>query len=218
MTSGGLRRLSGRIRSIATGNSDHRLVARGAGVAFVLQGAGAGLVFGMQVLLGRWLGARGYGSYSFTVAWAGLLSVAIGLGLPATVLRFVPAFISHEDWPRLRGILRFSLSLTVAVGFGLSALATGVVVLLRGGGADVGWAVILGLWLAPLLALRTLQQETVRGFRRVVLAYGPTFLVRPSLVILGAAVYVALGNSLTSVVALSITAIAFVVLNLGQQA
>src|SRR3954452_15342628 len=62
--------LSGRLRLLlgGAGGPGGGGLARGASVAFLLQGLGAGLAFAMQVLLGRWMGASDYGTYSFTVA------------------------------------------------------------------------------------------------------------------------------------------------------
>jgi O-antigen/teichoic acid export membrane protein len=198
------------------GGTEHKGLGRGAIVAFLLQGFGAAIAFALQVLLGGWLGAKGYGSYSFTLAWAGLLAVAIGLGLPSTVLRFVPAFVSHEDWPRLRGILRTSFLITAAVTIGAAALASAAVLLAFGG--HPAWETIAGIWLVPLLAFRTLLQEMVRGFRRIALAYGPSMVLRPALVIAGAAIYLASGHDLTSVAALSITVAAMVLMLATQGA
>jgi O-antigen/teichoic acid export membrane protein len=199
-----------RLRPLLGGGAGGKGLARGAGVAFLLQGCGAGLAFAMQVLLGRWMGASDYGTYSFTVAWAGLVAVAIGLGLPTTVLRFIPTFVSRAEWSHLRGILRASVAITAAAGFGTAAVATLVVVLLGAGSGGVSWVVILGFWLVPLLALRTLQQENVRAFRRIALAYGPPFVLRAGLVIAGGAIWMAAHGGLTSEGALLITAIATV--------
>jgi O-antigen/teichoic acid export membrane protein len=212
-------RINTRLQSViesATGGSEHKGLARGAGIAFLLQVGGAGIAFVLQVLLGRWTGAEGYGTYSYVVAWAGLLAVLTGLGLPATVLRFIPSFISYEDWSRLRGMLRVSSSITIAVSAGISALATLVVVGLSSNGGGIGWDTIVGLWIAPLLALLTLQQEVIRSFRRIALAYAPPLLLRPALVILGGAAYILSGHHLTGQAALWITAIAMVFM-LGTQ-
>ncbi len=190
--------------------------ARGAGLAFILQIGGAGIAFALQILLGRWTGPSGYGLYSYVVSWAGLLAVLTGLGLPTTVLRFIPSFISVEDWASLRGILRASALLTIAASVGLSALATVVVLAVPGHGGDLHWATLTGLWLAPLLALMTLQQEIIRSFRRIALAYAPPLLLRPALVILGAIAFMAAGHDLTGQAALAITVLAISVMLLAQ--
>jgi O-antigen/teichoic acid export membrane protein len=187
------------------GEGDSARLVRGAGIAFSLQVCGAGIAFALQVLLGRWMGVTGYGAYAYTVAWAGLLAVAAGLGLPTTVLRFIPAYAARRDWTRLHGLLRASLLITVLASVGAAALGTLAVLWLRSRGTTVAWDVILGIWLIPLLALMTLQQEVVRAFRRIGLAYSPVLVLRPTLVIIGAALYIGLGKNLTSTAALCIT-------------
>jgi O-antigen/teichoic acid export membrane protein len=193
-----------------TGGRSPGALARGAGTAFILQGLGAGLAFALQVSLGNWMGPRGYGAYSFTVAWAGLVAVVAGLGLPSTVLRFVPAYISNRDWPRLRGILRVSVLLTFALTGSLALLGTGIAFLV--GAGEPSWNLVLGLWLVPLLAFRTLAQEVVRGFRRIGLAYGPSFVLRPALIIAGCGAFLSLHGDLTSEAALAVTAATMVVM------
>jgi O-antigen/teichoic acid export membrane protein len=182
---------------------EHRGLARGAVVAFVLQGFGAALTFAMQVLLGRWMGVDDFGVYSFTLAWAGLVAVVAGVGLPITVLRFIPAFLSQGDYPRVRGILGASVLITVVVSFGIALAGSAVVVLVGGGNPD--WVVIAGLWIAAGLTLRTLFQEIARGFRLLALAYAPGMVLRPLFIILGGAAFVVFGGTLGSVAALGVT-------------
>jgi O-antigen/teichoic acid export membrane protein len=184
-------------------------LARGAAVAFLLQGLGAAVTYAMQVLLGRWMGPGEYGTYSFTLAWAALVAVIAGVGLPITVLRFIPAFLSRGDFARARGLLQISVLINCAVGFGIALIGTGATLLASdGNGPD--WVLILGLWIAALLTLRTLQQEIVRGFRQIALAYAPGMVIRPLLIIAGGAAYFASDHTLGSVAALTITAAAMV--------
>ena len=200
--------LARRLARILPGDVDSGTLLRGASLAFLLQVAGAGLAFAMQVLLGRWLGPTDFGAYAYVIAWSGLLAVAAGLGFPTTVLRFIPFYSSHGDWSRLRGVVRVSFLATLAASCVLAALGTAVVLVAHlAAGAAIDPNTIVGLWLVPLLALMRLQQETVRGFRRIGLAYAPSLVVRPLLVIAGAAACVALAH-LTSTSALTVTAAA----------
>jgi O-antigen/teichoic acid export membrane protein len=194
---------------------EQRGLARGAAVAFLLQGLGAAVAFAMQVLLGRWMGASDYGTYSFTVAWAALVAVIAGVGLPVTVLRFIPTYLSQHDLGRVRGILQISVLINCVVGFGIALIGT-VVALLASNGDAPNWVLILGLWIAALLTLRTLQQEIVRSFRRIALAYAPGMVLRPLFIIAGGAAYISSGHDLGSVGALTITAAAMVVALLLQ--
>jgi O-antigen/teichoic acid export membrane protein len=197
----------GRLGSVPGG--EHKGLARGAVVAFILQGLGAGLTFAMQVLLGRWMGVDEFGTYSFTLAWAAIIAVLAGVGLPITVLRFIPAFFSEGDNGRIRGLLNASVLITVAVSFGVALIGSVAVVLIGGGSPD--WVVIAGLWIAAGLTIRTLFQEIVRGFRQLALAYAPGMVLRPLFIILGGAAFVVFGGNLDSVAALEVTVAAIAV-------
>ncbi len=182
--------------------------ARGVGIGFALQVGGAASAFVLQLCLARWLGATAYGRYTFVVAWSGILTIAAGMGFPTMVLRVLPDYSVREDWGRVKGILATSLAGTVLTG-GLTALL-GITLVL-----SVGWQgpasvadMAIGLILVPLVAVMALQQEIVRSFRRIGLAYGPSLLLRPGLIIFGAACVLAFGLHLGSSLALALTATA----------
>jgi O-antigen/teichoic acid export membrane protein len=200
-------------RRLRTGEGGGLL--RGAGVAFLVQGLGGGVTFAMQVLLGRWMGVRGYGTYSFTVAWAALVAVFAGIGVPLTVLRFIPAFLSQGDYGRVRGILTVSVLVTCAAAFGI-ALIGSIAALIVGTSSGPDWVLIAGLWITALLTLQELGLEIVRGFRLIALAYAPGMLLTPLLIILGGVAYVASGHHLDSAAALAITAAATAIALLVQ--
>ena len=183
-------------------------LARGAGIAFLLQVAGAGLAYLLQLLFARWMGPSDFGAYTFTIGWATILAVVTGLGLSTAVLRFVPAYASAADWTRLRGLLRMSLLGTCIAGAGISILGTALVVWLHSRGITTNWNGLLGIWMVPLFAIMTLQQEAARAFRRIGLAYSPSLVLRPLFAILGALAYLSLGRHLESTAALSITLLA----------
>jgi O-antigen/teichoic acid export membrane protein len=214
---GGLRResLAG-LRSIVPRGGEGIDLARGAGAAFLIQVVGAGLAYLLQLLLARWLGATDFGEYTFTVGWSTIASVLTGLGLATAVLRFAPAYASHEDWERLHGLLRMSLAATVAAGVGVATIGTVVLAVLHSQGASHDWNALFGLWMVPLFSLLTLQQEAARAFRKIGLAYAPLLVVRPVFAILGAAAYVALASSLASSEALAITVAAMLIAVLLQ--
>jgi O-antigen/teichoic acid export membrane protein len=204
------------LRSIGSAGGEGVTLARGAGMAFLLQVAGAGLAYLLQLLLARWLGATDFGEYTFTVGWSTIAAVLTGLGLATAVLRFAPAYASHEDWERLHGLLRMSLAVTLAAGLGVAAIGTAVLVVLHNQDLTHGWNVLFGLWMVPLFSLMTLQQEAARAFRRMGLAYAPLLVVRPVFAILGTAAYITVASGLASTDALAITVAAMLIAVLLQ--
>ena len=205
------------LNRIASTSVRSGILARGVGIGFALLAAGAGIAFVMQLCLARWLGATAYGTYTYVIAWSGLLAIAAGMGFPTLVLRVLPDYSIREDWGRVRGMLATSLVGTVVIGALIALLGITLVL-------SLGWQskasvpdTVMGFVMVPLLALMALQQEMVRSFRRIGLAYAPSLLLRPSLVILGAACVLAFGHQLDSSMALALTATATVFV-IGLQA
>ena len=180
------------------------------GLAFWLQVSGTGLAYGLQVVLARWLGAAEYGLYTFILAWATLLALVSGLGFPTAVLRFIPEYLAAKDGRHLRGLLRRSRQMVGAVSLVLAVAGTlAVEVLSRAELLErpAPWRV--GLWLVPLLALLGLYAETARALHRIALAYAPTRLLVPVLLIAGGGVGLALHPPLTSTSVLAVSGIAY---------
>lgn len=205
------------LNRVATTSVGSRILARGVGIGFALYAAGAGIAFVMQLCLARWLGATAYGTYTYVIAWSGLLAIAAGMGFPMLVLRVLPDYSIREDWARVRGVLATSLVGTVLIGVLIAVLGIALVLSLgRQRNASVPDSV-MGFVMVPLLALMALQQEMVRSFRRIGLAYTPPLLLRPSLVIVGAACVLAFGHRLDTSMALALTTAATVFV-IGLQA
>src|ERR1700722_619155 len=91
---------------------------RRAGIVLVVQVVGAGLAYGLQVLLARLLGASDFGIYTYVFVWVTFVSLVAGLGFPAASIRFLPVYRIKEDWPRIHGFLSSTAKITL-----LSAIA-----------------------------------------------------------------------------------------------
>ncbi len=148
------------------------LVARGTSHSFLLQGLGLGLGYGVHVGLARWMGATEYGIYTYVLAWAALLSIPAGLGLPVLVVRFVPAYSVTESWGLLRGLLRWGWRWIAVFGFGLALVGVVVVLsseVLRSG--VYAEPLLIGLWLIPLLGFMRYTGGLFQAFHRLGRAY-----------------------------------------------
>ena len=190
-------------------------LARGAGIAFVIQAAGTGLKYFTQVLLARWMGATEYGVYTYAFTWANLLSVFAALGFTTGVLRFVPEYLAKKDWTHLRGLTLCVRQLVLLAGLVLGVVIGITLPILRLPQMDAS-ALLLGMGLVPSIALMNVQMEMARGTRRIALAYAPPMLVQPMLA-LGTAFFVlkALGE-LTSVATIGAFMLAVLVVLIVQ--
>ena len=174
-------------------------MARGTVGMLILQVGGIGLGYVLQILLARWMGSAAYGAYTYVFAWASTVALATGMGLPAAVLRFVPAYQAEGDLARLHGLLKSSNRLVFGLGTGLSLIATAVILALDAvRGLDAVPLLLLGAWSVPLLALVNLRAETLRAARRIGWAYAPQMVLRPFLVAGGAYVLLHEDARLTS--------------------
>ena len=134
----------------------------------------------MQLCLARWLGATAYGTYTYVIAWSGLLAIAAGMGFPTLALRVLPDYSMREDWARVEGVLATSLAGTLLIGALIALLGITLVLSLgRQSNASVPDSV-MGFVMVPLLALMALQQEIVRSFQRIGLAYAPSLSCAPA--------------------------------------
>jgi O-antigen/teichoic acid export membrane protein len=163
-------------------------LVRQAGVVLIVQIIGAGLSYGLQVLLARLLHASDYGVYTYVFVWVTFISLLAGLGFPAASIRFLPVYRVQQDWPRIHGFVRSASRMTFATAIGIALC--GVVsayVLHMSGVLHTPSAIILGAMLVPALAGSTLYTEFARAGHRVDIAFIPALIGRPALIAIGAA-------------------------------
>jgi O-antigen/teichoic acid export membrane protein len=141
--------------------------ARGAQLSFAVQVAGVVLSYALQIVLARTLGPRGFGAYSYVLAWTGPLAMLAGLGMPTVALRFLPVYKAAGDRERLAGLVRASeriaLAASVAVALGGSLAAEALVARPT--------PLVVGLWTLPLAVQLRIQSELARSAGRFRLAF-----------------------------------------------
>ncbi len=170
-----------------TGDSfDFIALAKSSFVAVALQFTGIVLVYLVQIFLARWMGKIEYGIYEYVITWSVLLAVPASLGLPRAAVRFINEYREKRDWGLLRGVILGCWQLTVGMGLFLALLGTGAIFLINYYHHFTYAPVLLiGIWLIPLQGLVLLQEDLARGTDNLVLAYTPTKVIWPILVILG---------------------------------
>lgn len=155
-----------------------RSLSRGALTSFGLRVAGSGLLYVLHILLARWLSTEGYGVYAFAISWTSFLAELGALGLPNAALRFVPQYRTTNRPELLRGFLKRGRTLVVVGAAALALLASGIAVVLPAGTIPTP-TLLVGFWLAPLLALILFETEVLRAASRFTLSYGPVHVLRP---------------------------------------
>lgn len=168
----------------SSGSFRFQSLAKDTGVAILIQALGLVLVYLSRVYLARWMGETEYGIYEYVLSWTLLLATLAGLGLPRTVLRFISQYRVKQAWGLIRGIIRGSWWTTVAAGMVVALLGTIAVLILDHYFSFIyAKPLLVGIWLIPLQALMNLQLETARALDDVTLAYAPSQIIWPVLVL-----------------------------------
>lgn len=194
-------------------------LVRRAGLVLVIQVVGAGLSYGLQVLLARLLNASYYGIYTYVFVWATFVALIAGIGFPAASVRFLPVYRLNEDWARLHGFLRVTSRATFATAI---AIALSGILVAEGlhtlGLLSSPSAIVLGALLVPALAGSTLYTEFARAGNRVSVAFTPPLIVRPTLIAAGVVVLFIARGDLSTSAALGASLVAGYVVLAGQYA
>lgn len=174
-----------RIDTVWSGADETAIAQRMSLIAFAIRVASAGLVFISQALIARWTGTFNYGIYVFVWTAMLILGGLSCLGFQTAVVRFLPGYRKNGDLDRLRGIIRTSRLFVLASSTLIAGLGMGVTWLL----ADriesyYVLPFLLAFFCLPMLAMEDVLEGTARANKWSVRALAPTFLVRPSLILL----------------------------------
>ena len=188
------------IKRIPFGGGDVGAVLRAGSAAFAIRCLAAIAAYGVMVTLARWMEPAQFGIYSFVWAWATLLAVVGGLGLPVASVRFVSQYLSGLDWKRLHGLIRRTRQYTCAAGIAVTVIGVAAIVTFRDQiGVHYAIPLVIALCCVPLIALVNLTSETARAFGWMGTAFGPSLLAFPLILIAISAVLRQAAGSLNAV-------------------
>jgi len=155
---------------------------RGAATAFILRGLGAGLAFGLNVAIGRLLGAEGAGLYFLALSIVTIATVLTRFGMDNSLLRFIASSVVLDQWARARGVYRLGMW-TLA----LASAAAGLLVVLLGplvagrwlGKPELGDVLqVMGLGTLGL-AVMMAGAECLKGLKRIAAAVAISSIISP---------------------------------------
>src|SRR4051812_35533433 len=121
------RALPARVRGWRRDGGDRSVARRIAGAAFLIRVASAGIIYLTQLMLARWMGRFEFGIYVYVWAWVGFLGMLSPIGIAYAAQRFIPEYRARGDHDGLRGFLRGSRRLCLALGVGAGAALAGAV-------------------------------------------------------------------------------------------
>lgn len=163
-------------------DANSAIVARGAIGSFIVKIAGAGVLFGLHILLARLLGVSQYGIYVYVITWMNILSILCLLGFHTSLVRFIAEYKAKQQWGLLRGIIRRSTQTVLAFSIlvGIIAAATTLFLKERISG-ELSIVFYIAFALLPIFVLCKLREASLRALKCVVQSELLLRVIRPVL-------------------------------------
>ena len=160
------------------------------------------------ILLGRLLGAEGFGVYAFGLAIVSILSMPTRLGLPQLVVRETAAGQATGRWASVVGIWRWSTAASLILGLAVALIGICLMLALGHSTTTSGITLLIGMLLVPLLSLSSLRSGVLRGLRHVGAANVTGLLAQPAMLVLLLVGFILLSEgALTPPMAIGLTVI-----------
>lgn len=145
------------------------------------------------------MGASEYGAFTFAIAWASLLALPAGLGLPIASVRFLPEYAAKGAWSHVRGLIGRSTLLAAMVSGSIAVVAIVVVLLLGDRVSSVYRAPLLIAFAGlPVFTMMALGAQVGRAFGWVIAAFSPVQVWYPLFLLVIAGTFVLGGFALTA--------------------
>ncbi|PZA13091.1 flippase [Rhodopseudomonas palustris] len=209
--------LKARLTALFGGSNEASLTTRLAGTIFLIRVVSAGLAYGAQILLARWMGASDYGIYVYVWTWVLLLGSMLDFGISASAQKIIPEYRARGELDRLRGFLSGSRWGTLAASSLMSLLLALLVWALS---PLIGDATVLPLYLGcltlPAFVVANTQDGIARTHDWMRLGLMPQFIIRQALIIGFTAGLFVLGFDLGAVAAMAASCAAVWIAMLGQ--
>ncbi len=174
-----------KVATLLTGQDEKAASQRMALTAFTIRVAGAALAFLSQIILARLMGRFEYGVFVFVWVLMILFGNLACLGFPTAIIRFLPQYDASGNHDAIRGLNATARLFVVAVSGTLALIGALLLFALRGMVEHYYVVpIFLGLIAVPMIALGDVLDGTARAKHWPIMALSPTFLIRPTLILL----------------------------------
>ena len=139
----------------------------------------------ISISLARFLGADGYGAYANAIAWSNTLIPFATFGVTTLLVRDIAVFRTQNNWPLLKGLLKFSDRFVFILSIIVMLFFYGIdLVLFSGPEKQLMFrAILIAVPLIPLWAFAYLRQSAIRGLENATRSLIPDMVVRPGLLL-----------------------------------
>jgi O-antigen/teichoic acid export membrane protein len=178
-------RLAEQLTAILRARDAHARTQRMALFSFGIRIVSAAIAFLSQIILARLMGNFEYGLFTFVWVMTVLLGNLSCLGFHTVIIRFLPEYRDSGAFSEIRGLTTtarlFAMLVATCVG------AIGLVTLYFLGGRIESYYVMplfLAVFALPMIALGDIQEGMGRANSWPIAALGPTYIIRPLLILL----------------------------------
>lgn len=119
----------------------------------------------MAVLVARQLGPAGFGAFTFAIGVGMLAGQLAALGWPVLMMRFIPVYLTRQEWGNLRGLI-ITGELVVLSGAAITGGLLWAAGLIPGIRADLAHGLTLAALVAPSIALRRLRRNQLAALKQ----------------------------------------------------
>ena len=136
----------------------------------------------LAVILARFLGPEGYGTYVYVFSLVTLLAIPSQLGLPNLIIRETAKAEADGEWGLMRGLWRFSMAIVGGISLVLIVLAVILGYIFNAHFTNTQMLVFaFGMALVLVMALNSIYGAALRGLRHVVMGQFPIGILCPGL-------------------------------------
>jgi O-antigen/teichoic acid export membrane protein len=211
--------VASRLHGLFAGGSDSSVARRLAGAAFLIRVVSAVVAFVSQVALARWLGGFHFGVYVYVWTWVLLIGGMIDLGLGSAAQLLIPEYTEQGRFALLRGFLRGSRWLALALATIIAVAAAMIITLFS---SHIGAAILIPLYLAcaalPMCGLSQVQSGIARSYGWVNLGLAPVYVLRQLALLALMGIGFLCGLPMTAVTATIMAVVALWCVTIGQLA
>ncbi len=149
-----------------------------------IQVSAAGLVFVTNIILARVMGAKEYGSYTFAISLALLLSGIATSGFVNLLLRRTAAYTETEEYSLLKGLIGWCMQYIIIIAAIITLIACLIFMLFNFTNVPNSTTVLIAVLSVPLISLLVFYQSALNGGHFIVQSQLPEKIIKPSLIVL----------------------------------
>lgn len=177
------------LHSELRGDTERGRMVRSAGVTSALKVAATLIAFGASLLYARALGPHDYGLYAYVFAWAALLTIPAGLGLPSYLTREASKAPPSTSW------LRRWADGRVLVAGAIASVVLGCAYFVPQA-AGARWLFVIAAPLPLLNNLSHVRRSLLQARGWVARGQWPSLVLAPALVLVGLVAWWRTGHTL----------------------